>query len=261
MSGITSGDGYEILIGIIIVMLVILFIALAAAIIMYIISSIAQMRMLKKLGYDHPAFAWIPILSSYSLGWIAEQHDNGKPTRKYSKIYLVLQVVSIGMSIVTAIVSNVIGLFTELSGATDVDAMFNATFAQGIISFIVSSPVYVMGMVMSVFGYYLFYRTFQLFDPDKAVLYLVLIIFFPIAQPFIMIFASKKDPRNLRPTCPAYAKYNPAPYGYYDPAYAQYGQYQNPQYQNPQYGQQYDQQPPRQDHNDQNNQDPPDSTY
>ncbi len=251
-------------IALILVALVFALFGFALMIAVYVISSLGQMKMLQKLGYEHPVFAWIPILNTYSLGWIAEQHNNGKPTRKYSKIYLILQIVSIGISVVSSVITNVLTLFMEIPGSTDSDAVIGAIFTGGIMSMLTMIPASVIAIAISVFGYYILYRAFQIFDPDRAVLYLVLSIVVSLAQPIVVLLASKKDPQNLRETCPAYAKYNPNPYGCYDGAYAQYGQYQNPQYRiDPQYGQynqQNYQQPPQQNYTA-NNQNPQDPTY
>lgn len=177
---------------------IVMMIALATSIGMYIMTAIGQYRMSQKCGIDKPWLAFIPVANTYNLGKLAERYDDGKPTvKKYSKILL-------GLNIATACSGIVLGvgeifLIISTIGLEASGSYYGGAALGGLMLFMLAALLcFALAIVAAVFNYIALYRVYRIFAPDNAMLFLVLSIFVSISYPILMLVLSAKDPVLLR---------------------------------------------------------------
>lgn len=178
---------------------IMMMIALATSIGVYIMSAIGQYKMSQKCGVDKPWLAFIPVVNVYNLGKIAERYDDGKPTvKKYSKILLGLNIATACSGIVMGVGEIFLIIFTERLSSAD-DMYFGGAAIGGLLLFMLAALLCcALAIVAAVFNYIALYRVYRIFAPDNAVLFLVLSIFVSISYPILMLVLSAKDPVLLR---------------------------------------------------------------
>lgn len=83
----------------------------------YVANAIIMMNALKKIGYKHPWFVWIPFLSSYAIADLAKEDENGLVTIqglkfdiKAYKFYWLLPTMIGSFSILFIPVGSIVGL-------------------------------------------------------------------------------------------------------------------------------------------------------
>ncbi len=240
----------------IIVMVIIYLGAMSIALALWAIGRVGQMQMLKTLGYAHPIYAWFPFTSQYSLGWMAEQLENGKKPKKHSKLYLLLTIaftVVIFLLIVVMVVMVVVATGMEVNSTySDMPESADTVMMPFmIVMLLLLLPFMAVTYAVAIYGFVLNHMVYKIFDPEKATLYTVLsiagVMVLSIDITSVLYFIlRKKTPQNLRTSCPVYEQYKPAevppaPYAY-DPnmqygTQPQYGYDPNMQYgTQPQYG-------------------------
>jgi len=196
------------------VLAVVLVIACVFALAVYVMDSLAVMKMGQKIGVKRPWLSWIPIANSFAFGKIAETPE--KP-RKTGKVLLIL-----------AICECVCGLLLALCGVVMIAAAIGAVSADsapGIafwipMALIIVLYIAVIGLAIAyaVIYYMAFYRICKLFGGSQYLTYFLL-GFIPvflglgISMPIAMLVLSSKqpDPRNMYPKTPDQIWHNPLP--------------------------------------------------
>ena len=164
--------------------------------------------MAKRLGIPAPGLAFVPIVNVFTLGKIAETPVNDKKTLPYGTLLLIF---SIAQNVLAYIcVFRFIGSLVKYS-----DYYYGNVTEAEIFALIGEFSLYVMliallAILYSVFTYIALYKTYKLFAPDNAALYLVLSILFGIATP-IIIFCLRNKTAYTRTVSAsdAYNGYNP----------------------------------------------------
>ncbi len=167
---------------------VILLIASAVSIAMYLFQAIGLYRMGKRLNISAPFLSFIPVANIYVLGRVAQEPVDGKKKLPYGWILL-------GLTLFTNVISfsSILGTvryiieFAERATIEDVFEAFVLSYMTKSFLTVVASIAY------TVFYYIALYHLYKNFNPDNATLLLVLSIFFGFLTP-IFIFANRNKP-------------------------------------------------------------------
>ena len=213
----------------------------------YVFTALSLYTIAKRREISKPWMAWIPVVNCWILGSISDQYcyvAKGE-TRNKRKTLLILNIINCVLGIVALVWLGgiAVNLFQNM-------AMYNMMDEEEMLIQL-KSLCGVMGMILPLSGISIAYRiiffmalydVYTSCDPNNKTLYLVLSIFFGIAQAICLFICRNKDggmpPRKEVPGSGNY-------YGGQSP-YGQNQYYgQNPYQQNP-YGQQYGQYQPNQ---------------
>ena len=226
----------------------------------YVFTALSLYTIAKRREISKPWMAWIPVVNCWILGSISDQYRyvaKGE-TRNKRKTLLILNIINCVLAI-----AFVVGLFVMMFNVVENIVMYNMMDEEEMLIQIMKSLGGMMGMILPLFGisiayaiisYMALYDVYASCDPNNKVLYLVLGIFFGIAQAICLFICRNKDggmpPRKEVPGAANYyggqnpygqnQYYGQSPYRQnpYSQQYQQYGQYQPNQqqtWQQPQY--------------------------
>lgn len=160
----------------------------AVAVAVYVFQSLSLYTIAKRRGIHNPWLAWLPVGNMWITGCISDQYQyvvKGR-VRNRRKILLGL---TIGMFAILVVMFG--SLFSMILGAAgDVGALTGVGFAMVLLAYF---ALFVVAIVAAVFQYIAIYDLYRSCDPDNAVLYLVLSIFFNICLPIFFFICRKKD--------------------------------------------------------------------
>ena len=214
----------------------------------YVFTALSLYTIAKRREISKPWMAWIPVVNCWILGSISDQYRyvaKGE-TKNKRKILLALNIISCVLSIAALVWLGgiAVNLFQNM-------AMYNMMDEEEMLIQLIKPLGGVMGMILPLFGisiayaiisYMALYDVYASCDPNNKVLYLVLGIFFGIAQAICLFICRNKDGgMPPRKEVPGSGNYYGGQNSYGQNQY--YGQ--NPYRQNP-YGQQYGQYQPNQ---------------
>ena len=175
------------LIGFLIAILVFYLIFLVFAIVSYVLRSVGLYSIAKRRGIHHPWLAWLPIGDAWIMGSISDQYQYvamGK-IRNRRKVLLGLNIGVFAM-IVPVIIAEAVTVLAFQSPA--------AAATAGVVLMVGMYLVYIaLAIVTTVFLYIAQYDMYRSCNPDNAVMFLVLGIFFNVTQPFFIFACRKKD--------------------------------------------------------------------
>lgn len=170
--------------GVIIILVFFYIIMLGLLVASYIMSAIGFQTIARRRGIKCPWLAWIPFANYWILGGISDEYDcrNGKKSSKRKSllalsiiaevllaIFLVLFVVIMGQVVATEYMTETYVSTTSLIGAL-VPFLLVAIATEGVL---------IALLVIMCIALYKVYRSTV---PEKAVAYLLLSIFIPLAQ-------------------------------------------------------------------------------
>ncbi|MBR3967243.1 MAG: hypothetical protein IKJ91_09245 [Clostridia bacterium] len=164
------------------VLLIIYLVILGVCLAEYLLLSLGLNRMAKNLGLPSPWMAFVPVLSSYLMGLIAETSTDGKKPLRYSLILLLFPIAALAAFV----------LFFVLGIIVSSGENYFITFA-----FIETADLFIsaINIANTVFSFIALYRIYKLYAPDNATLFIVLSIFVPISMPIIMFILRNKPPQ------------------------------------------------------------------
>lgn len=185
---------------------------------LYVLRSLGMYTIAKRRQINHPWMAWVPVVDLYLLGCISDQYQyvtKGKNKAKrralltlsiiMAVVYVATMVLLIWM-VVEAVVSAAAGATgTELTSQV-LGLLFGLMGLYLVLAGVSIALVVVRYMAM--------YDLYSSCDPGTKVLFLLLSIFFSVAEPFFIFFSRHKDlgmpPR--RPAQPVYIEPEPQQY-------------------------------------------------
>lgn len=168
------------------------------AVAVYIFIGLGISGMLKKLGYKKTWMAFVPFCQTWALGYIAEQYDNGKPKKKFSKILLSLHIVNVAVSWLSGVFLGVaIPILMQLESALDPSAAVTAV-VPGLLIIFTLLVVSVLSIVYAVILYIALYYIYKMFAPKNAVLFIILTVFTSLAAVVLLFVYRNKEPQGLR---------------------------------------------------------------
>ena len=170
----------------------------ALGVAVYVFTAIALFKMAKACGLERPWLSFIPVANVFLMGQIADAYcrrNEGKKTA-YRKTLLGLNIANLALSVIVCIVAIVMVVMVILEVAT---APMQDTAPTPIIvtTLVMLALCFIMLAVLAVymvFYYIALHKVFKLFDPANATLFLVLCIFFTVAQPIILMILRQKEP-------------------------------------------------------------------
>lgn len=163
---------------------------IAYSILVYILQSLGMYTIANRRGIHHPWLAWLPIANMWLLGSISDQYQyvaKGR-VRSRRKVLLGLSIATYTLMIPVYVISLAVGVFAGLGGSTGTEMMGVALAVLGM-----CLVMAVLSILLMVFTYIAFYDLYASSDPDNAVAFLVLSIFFSFLQPFFVFACRKKD--------------------------------------------------------------------
>ena len=216
--------------GMFIVLIVFYLLMMAFALVSYIFQSLGLYTIAKRRGIHNPWLAWIPIGSSWLLGSISDQYQYVVKRKEKSKRKILLTLDIVTMVLAVAMVVCWVWMFgntlfdaLQSGGAMlDEEAILADMMVPLMVFYGISMVASVVSIVSMVFIYIALYDLYTSCNPENSVLFLVLSIFFSVAQPFLL-FASRNKDLGMPPRQPQY----------YQPPVYQPPVYQPPVYQPP----------------------------
>jgi hypothetical protein len=166
--------------------------------VVYVVTAFALFKIAKACGLKYPWMSFIPVASSFLLGQIADthcHHNEGKKT-SYRKILLGLEIALLAITFIVLTISVVMFVMAmiEEGSVPDGEAMLTSVVLLAFAVLAVAMVLLVVAVIYAVFSYIALYKIFKLFDSSNAPLYIVLCIFFSIAQPIILLLLARKEP-------------------------------------------------------------------
>lgn len=180
-----------------------LFIVLGISFVLYFLQAAGIYKMSKNMGLPNSWMAFIPILNHYALGRIAEKYikNDGRPSAKFSKILLILNVISLVVALAFIIFVFIL-LFLEAASFSEIDAIMYSEEMAAISGITIVLPIILgyfifVGIIIAfnVVYYVALWRIFALYDNNNATLYLVLTIFFSFLYPIFLFILRNRQPK------------------------------------------------------------------
>ena len=167
----------------------------------FILQAIGIYKMGKKLGVPAPLISFIPVVSSFAFGRIANKYvkREGKKSANFGVWLLIFQI-SLYILLIASIVCLVISIisisgyaYSTISDGSEMKLEMFASFIPVIILYVVMLGI---AITYQVIYYVAMWRIFSIFSVNNADLFLVLSVFFPIIAP-IFIFIIKNNKPTL----------------------------------------------------------------
>lgn len=174
---------------------------------LYVLRALGLYSIAKRRGINRPWMSWVPVLDLWVLGCISDQYQyvvNGK-VRNKRKWLLGLSIAMAVLYIVFAVLIGV-AVFGAVGGMTGSmsDNQLVATLLGPVMGLVVGLiPLVGIAIAVMVIRYVAMYDLYTSCNPQNNVLFLVLSIFFTVAEPFFLFFVRNKDegmpPRRQQP--------------------------------------------------------------
>lgn len=177
-------------------MAIIVILAVACALALWVIRSIGLMRMARKLGFPDPWLAWIPGASEYLFVKTA-----GEKQRKLGIAYMFVMTFGVLAGAVFLAAGCIPAMMSGVALRSGM--MFGAMMpaALGMLPWLIF--IILVAIAVFVLRLILLYSIFRRFKPQQAVLFLVLSIFFKFLGPIFLLVSSFSEPyKNASPPPP-----------------------------------------------------------
>ncbi len=161
---------------------------LAVGVVFYILQSLGLYTIAKRRGINNPWLAWLPVGNMWIMGSISDQYQYVAKGRVRNRRKVLVGLI-LGMYAMLILIFG--SLFSTILGAAgNMEALAGAGVATMLLAYL---AMIVVAIVATVFQYIAMYDLYSSCDPDNAVLYLVLSIFFSICLPIFFFICRKKD--------------------------------------------------------------------
>ena len=178
-------ESLEGFIGVVIVVMIIALFFVGLAVAGYVLRAMSLYTIAKRRGIIHPWLAWIPIGDAWILGGISDQYQYQvkKKVRNRERLLPILNIAMVAMALPHFVTENLL-MHAIRSGTADVGM---------VLPICLYVLYFALSIVTLVFTCIAMYDLYVSCDPDNAVLYLVIGIFFDFIQPLFLFFCRKKD--------------------------------------------------------------------
>ncbi len=168
----------------------------------YVLSAMALHTIATRRGLNNPWISWVPVINCWILGSLSDQYQyvvKGQ-TKSRRKILLILNILSMVLSI-TIIVMAAVMAAGAVFGRSEAEIMANV---MGPVMAVAGMALPLAGIAIAILVIRLMalFDVYRSLDPNNAVLFLVLSIFFGVTEPFFLFFNRHKDtgmPPRKRP--------------------------------------------------------------
>ena len=160
--------------------------------VMYLLESLALMRIGKKLGLKGSWRAFLPVLNCHLMGKIAEQDDKRnrpeKKGKKWGRIALWLNVLLLFFSLLSGVLLALLAFFTGYSGTEgDTPAIVAGSFGLVLIGVLAYLAFFTLVLVICIVMWVILYKIYHVMADRHAVWMMVLSVFFGLATPVILL--------------------------------------------------------------------------
>lgn len=170
------------------------------SLILFVIRGFALFDMSKGLNIKNAWMGFVPVLSVFALGKIAENYEKKDGTKASKQgivllIFNILQYIAVFVFIVLAVISaiKIYGFAdTAIINETVMDLSMFMSLVPVIICYFVLLAI---SVVFTVLFYIALYRIYSVFDSKNAILYTVLSVFFSFLQPIFLFLIRKNAPK------------------------------------------------------------------
>lgn len=186
--------------GVILVYAVIFGISAIIGIGLFVLQGIGLFNVSKKLNLSNPWICFIPIVSVFSLGRIAQHYvkNDGRKSAKLSILLLCFAILSylLLFAFFAVLIVGIIAFLRVVNNNIVDDTMLTTEIFSVLIPSVV---LYLLALVAAVTYNVLYYialwRTFAVLNYANATLYLVLSIFFSFLSPIFIFVLRNKEPK------------------------------------------------------------------
>lgn len=188
-------------------------IAMGYSIMVYIFHALGLYTIANRRGIHHPWLAWLPVGDVWILGSIADQYryvaKGQVKSRRKTLVGLIIAMFVLLFVMMGGIIALVI---TGVSSEFDMSVSDSSMIVPMVVLIVSYVAVMVVAVVATVYQYISYYDLFYSCNPNNAVAFLVLSIFFNFLLPYFVFACRKKDlgmpPRRVQvPMAP----WQPAP--------------------------------------------------
>lgn len=182
-------------------------IASAFSVAVYVLRALSLHTISKRRGINHPWMSWIPVLDLWVLGCISDQYQYVvKGKNKNKRKWLLGLSIAMAVTYITFFVFCGISVFGAISGATgaiDTEKLITSLMGPVMSMLLCLIPMIAIAISVMVIRYVALYDLYTSCNPQNNVLFLVLGIFFSVAEPFFLLYVRNKDegmpPRRQQP--------------------------------------------------------------
>ena len=169
----------------------------ALGIAVYVMRAMSLYTISKRRGINHPWMSWVPVLDLWVIGCISDQYQyvvkgRDKNKRKWLLgLSIAMAVIYIAFFVLLGVmVGNTFGgAITGMSAEQVLSKLLGP--AMGLLACLL--PMAGVAIAVMVIRYIAMYDLYTSCTPQNNVLFLILSIFFTVAEPFFLIFICKKD--------------------------------------------------------------------
>lgn len=177
----------------------------------YIFTALALYNIAKRRGIANPWLAWVPFTQFWTLASISDDYQMKAHNRKKNKrvAMLVIMIVVLAMAIALAVFC-VAMVVSSIASGEALESMEDLGAMAGIVAIVVVLTLVLVALViaLTVLQYMALYDVYRSCDPDNAVVFILLTVFFSITQPIFLMLAQNKDRGMPRPA-PQVTDYQP----------------------------------------------------
>ena len=191
------------------------FIALALSIAQYVITSYSLYAIAKRRMIENPFLAFIPIVSYWITGSIADEYDGRSGFNyKWRKILITFPIIMLACFLLFFIAITV--LFFYLGMSLETDEVPIVAIIMFMASFIPYFFILLCAIVTEIINCICIYKIFESTVGSKAVKYLIISLLVPFGYPICLLKSKDKGYSNIPPAFDysAYPPPPPAPFEY-----------------------------------------------
>lgn len=167
---------------------------LGAAIVMYVLQSLALFNLAKKRGIQNYGLAWVPIGSSWILGKLADDVNICRRNKRthFARNLLVLNIAYLAFFVLVYIGAFALGITIAME---EMMSGVASTAGPAIILVAVLLWLVLVALIIAinVLFYMALYRVFYGYAEENAVIFTVLSIFFSILQPIFLFVIRNRE--------------------------------------------------------------------
>lgn len=173
----------------------------------YVFMALGLYTIAQRRGIKNPWLSWIPVVNCWIIGSLSDQYRyvvKGEVKNK-RKTLLILNIITwiISAAMIVILIVMVAGVAKGAIGGAPEEEMLETVFGPllGILGLCL--PLAGVGIATAVVHYMAMYDIYTSCTPKNNVIFLVLSIFFSVAEPFFVFFTRNRDdgmpPRRQEP--------------------------------------------------------------
>ena len=152
----------------------------------WVLSAVAVYVIARRRGLNKPWLAWVPVLNVWLLGSLSDLYQYVVKRKNTSRRKWLL-VLNLLKPVLYA------GVFGFGAAALMSGGYYGIDWENAMVAFGFAVPMAAAAIAAAVIRFVALYDVYRSLDPNNAVLFLVLSIFFGVTEPFFLFFNRDKD--------------------------------------------------------------------